>query len=80
MLTVDGRISSSMSPGVGPLGEAVGAYAILSMIAIPLTLGLGLDERSASAISIGVGVSIATLLLARRSLPHAYKFVTSFNR
>ena len=77
MLTVHESVKPGMIPGVGPLGEAVGAYAVLSTIAIPVALGLGFDERSASALSIGIGASIAALLLARRSLPRAYGLVSS---
>lgn len=61
-----------MIPGIGPLGEAFGVYAVVSMAAIPLALGIGLDERTAGALSIVVGVVTALVLLGWRYLPRLF--------
>lgn len=62
-----------MYPGIGPLGEALGAYAVVSMVAIPFALGAGLDERAAGAISISIGIVTASVLLTWRYLPQLYR-------
>lgn len=62
-----------MNPGIGPLGEAFGAYAVASTFVIPFALGAGLDERSTSAISIVAGAATVGIVLAWRYLPTAYR-------